>query len=567
MENRMAAELLVTPSRAADPNNSPYSGATWAFYVSGTTTPLAVYADAALTTSLGATVTADSGGKFPAIYFDSTKTYRGVCKNASGSVTLHDFDPINTGVLSSLGLATGASLIGFNEGSAGATDTDLESLLRAGWAFPEMFRQTGAVDDTSMLQALFASGRKLIAIPEGDYTLGASITLPPGTQILNSGGANFYAAANNLKMFTTTVLTAGTRWIGGWGQANGYTGVNMFDLRNFRAGGASIQAIGATGFNVAIYLRELCWDTTIRDVYLESSVDAIVLGEGCNAVTIDHPGINVFSSTGITVLPGTGPLPNVGNNIMGGFVQDGPVGVLDQGRSTSINGTYFENCDDADISLAGAIMPIVQRSYHSSPLGTVCVKARNTEGADLKNVTLHGDRDDGLFDFDNTNTYCRASIARTASLNTNTGVITGLKLDDSLTGTLIAGDTGFNESTLRPYVVTGPDSGSLIQRSYANGFDDIASGLGTAVNCLRSEGCGYQLVVGGETFTFTNLANGQTFTMFLKFLDQGGGYSAITVAGTTLDATAVADGMRKVVKVTKVSADADHIWIDESPWK
>ena len=59
----MAAELLLPTARASDANNTPYSGATWTFYASGTSTPQAVYADADLSTSLGATVTADSAAE------------------------------------------------------------------------------------------------------------------------------------------------------------------------------------------------------------------------------------------------------------------------------------------------------------------------------------------------------------------------------------------------------------------------------------------------------------------------------------------------------------------------
>lgn len=48
--------------RATDANGDPISGAKLKFYLSETTTPMTVYADAALTVSLGTTVTCDSGG-------------------------------------------------------------------------------------------------------------------------------------------------------------------------------------------------------------------------------------------------------------------------------------------------------------------------------------------------------------------------------------------------------------------------------------------------------------------------------------------------------------------------
>lgn len=48
--------------RATDANGDPIPGAKLKFYLSETTTPMTVYADAALTVSLGTTVTCDSGG-------------------------------------------------------------------------------------------------------------------------------------------------------------------------------------------------------------------------------------------------------------------------------------------------------------------------------------------------------------------------------------------------------------------------------------------------------------------------------------------------------------------------
>jgi hypothetical protein len=119
----MAAELLLPTARASDTNNSPYNGAKWFFYVSGTSTPQSVYADADLETSLGSTVTADGAGKFVPIYMDGTKSYRGVCKNASGSVTLHDIDPINNGLNASGNIA-------FAPPGADAVTRTLESKLR-----------------------------------------------------------------------------------------------------------------------------------------------------------------------------------------------------------------------------------------------------------------------------------------------------------------------------------------------------------------------------------------------------------------------------------------------------
>lgn len=89
-----AASLFTTPSRALNANGNTLPGAVWYFYQTGTSTPLAVYADASLSTSLGSSVEADSGGLFPSIYLDDTVAYRAVLKTAAG-VELEEHDPAN----------------------------------------------------------------------------------------------------------------------------------------------------------------------------------------------------------------------------------------------------------------------------------------------------------------------------------------------------------------------------------------------------------------------------------------------------------------------------------------
>jgi hypothetical protein len=129
--NVMAAEIFNELPRATNANGVPIDGAQWFFYASGTTTPQAVYSDATLTTSLGATVTADSGGQFVPIYFDAALSYRGILRTPSGS-TLRDIDPINTGVLADLASTAsgkGAALVGANDASAGEKYTTVQGFL------------------------------------------------------------------------------------------------------------------------------------------------------------------------------------------------------------------------------------------------------------------------------------------------------------------------------------------------------------------------------------------------------------------------------------------------------
>jgi hypothetical protein len=452
-----------------------------------------------------------------------------------------------------LATASGSGLVGFTPAATSAQHL-------AAYATPVDF---GGADDTARLRAMLSSGKKLIMIPEGDYLITSTITIPAETKIIACAGALFRAGTPNLTMFITGDSTFGTQWQGGKFFANGLGGVIFFDLTGFRHA-AEIAHTWMEGCSVGIYARSLCWDTAFRSNFMTSVVDGFVIGEGSNAVTIDHPGISGFTSTGITILPGTGPLPTVGHNILGGYVQGGPVGVLDKGRSTSIDGTYFEECTDADISWSGAIMPIIQRSYHSSTGGRVCLQGRGTAGGQANNIVLQGDRSVGLFDFDTSNTYCRAEISRTATDNLMIGTVDGIHIARRLGGAQEPGDIGW-DGTERVYVVQGTGPGNYIMRTVANGFDDVAVGAGLEINALRKEGMFYQLVTGGEAFTFTNLRDGQTVTLLIKA--GAASPAGVTVAGTALDMTGVAEGKRKVVHATLIGADSNTVWIDESPWK
>lgn len=82
-----------------DPQARPLSDAgailpeaTYTFYLTETTTPANVYADAALQSSLGSVVTADINGKFETFYLDASITYRVQLHDADGQL-INDVDP------------------------------------------------------------------------------------------------------------------------------------------------------------------------------------------------------------------------------------------------------------------------------------------------------------------------------------------------------------------------------------------------------------------------------------------------------------------------------------------
>lgn len=229
----MAAELLTDASRATDSNSNPYAGATWNFYTSGTLTPQNVFANADLSTSLGAVVTADAAGRFVPIYFNSALQYRGILKTAAGAtVSGMDIDPINPGIMAQLALPTGADEIGAKRPEASTfpwilrdwvgvrvealdwIDTDLRADIAA---------QSNGVDLAPYIQAAF-----------DEAPLGCDLHFGPG----------------DWRIFSTVTARRQMNLIGGGMRLQGYFGAdttsNLLDIRIEEAVLASTDTRGMT---------------------------------------------------------------------------------------------------------------------------------------------------------------------------------------------------------------------------------------------------------------------------------------------------------------------------------
>jgi len=109
-------EVMPPLARVTDANGDPVSGATLSFYLAGTTTPMTVYADASLSTALGATVTCDSAG-YPTsdgstktLIYVGTSDYKLIIKDGDG-VTLATHDNIRGALDTSLFSTSGGGAL------------------------------------------------------------------------------------------------------------------------------------------------------------------------------------------------------------------------------------------------------------------------------------------------------------------------------------------------------------------------------------------------------------------------------------------------------------------------
>lgn len=198
----MAASLFIPPSKALDANANPYAGAKWFFYATGTTTPQSVYTTFAMGTAHANPVVADSTGKFANIFFDPTLVYRGVLKDSTEAVTLHDIDPISSSTLAALAASGGSALVGFLQAGTGAVTEALQTWARRVGVYPEQFRAPADVDDTQSFVRMFAlSGHVRNYILTNDYVLSSTVSVPSGVTIDGMGIGKVTVSTANVTAF------------------------------------------------------------------------------------------------------------------------------------------------------------------------------------------------------------------------------------------------------------------------------------------------------------------------------------------------------------------------------
>jgi hypothetical protein len=100
---------MLPANRAFNSNGLGVPGAVAKLYTTGTLTPQNFYADGALSTSLGPTITANGAGRFPNAYGDDSTPYRLRVEDAHG-VELDDMDPFYFGTVLAVNLPNGATV-------------------------------------------------------------------------------------------------------------------------------------------------------------------------------------------------------------------------------------------------------------------------------------------------------------------------------------------------------------------------------------------------------------------------------------------------------------------------
>jgi hypothetical protein len=184
-------------------NGTFMSGCTAEFYLTGTTTPAAIYRDGALTTPFLNPVPADFTGTFPAIYLDPAVIYRVVISTLLG-VLVSDTDPY-----------VPASLAGVTAGVVGQALYPRSAAEVTANVMPVAFqyavmdpRRYGAVGDGATDDSAAMSSWSLVV----NATTNPTAVFPTGLTFLTAPIAAITAANFTLKANGCTILAKPGSW-------------------------------------------------------------------------------------------------------------------------------------------------------------------------------------------------------------------------------------------------------------------------------------------------------------------------------------------------------------------
>ncbi len=308
----MAAEIFPLLSRATDANGAIYAGAKLYFYATGGLVAQDVFTTSALNVAHSQPVVADSGGNFAAVYLNAALTYRVILKNASGSVTILDRDPWNSGIDGVLG-----SAILFEQPGANADESDLQAKGRQTLTVLDYIPKslhaairagTDPTNHTAYVQAMDTDGIDVFRFPAGGYNMDTAYVPTHDQHWFGDGwgattincGVNGYiieTAASNKRVIPHDIY-----FLGDTANANG----GCLKLYDPAGGGAyrckfkdfnreAVRTVQAVQFNLVECLVENCGRAVTGTVTITNASPGVVTFTG-HGLSVGAP--VVFTTTG-----------------------------------------------------------------------------------------------------------------------------------------------------------------------------------------------------------------------------------------------------------------------------
>lgn len=222
-----ARQMMLPANRAFNSNGLAIPGATAELYGSGGLVPANFYADAALSVSLGPTLTTNGAGRFPTAYQSDAIAFRLITKDADGA-ELDDIDPFYFGTTS---ITLNSSFVTPQQFGAVADGvTEDSAAFVAAIAY---LKSIGVNNDSNLYK-----GSAKLFIPAGLYNMGTT-TLDITHTLIIEGESSLLGNASRLKW---TGDCDGIRI-----QAANTSGASTVDGPHFGASYTKIKQLGLIG--------------------------------------------------------------------------------------------------------------------------------------------------------------------------------------------------------------------------------------------------------------------------------------------------------------------------------
>lgn len=192
----MAGAILPIWRWQIQQDGEPVAGAKLYTWLSGTSTPQAVYADSALGSARPIPVEADADGTFPIMYMGNFAYKMEVRTSAGVTIwgpqdNIYDFSQVQ------FSTPDGSSLIGFIQAGSDAVATTVQAQLRL-HVNPEQFGAVGngIADDSDAVQAAVNAGTDVELSQGKTYRIGTQVVVPSGVRIFGKGKIYGLASRN-----------------------------------------------------------------------------------------------------------------------------------------------------------------------------------------------------------------------------------------------------------------------------------------------------------------------------------------------------------------------------------
>jgi hypothetical protein len=291
----------------------------------------------------------------------------------------------------------------------------------------------GVTDDSAAINAAisFVSilGGGTLFVPDGAYLIANPIELMDYLELVFSRGAEFLQGADGINIIQSSTHAYFTAIRNPQINGNGFNGGVAFALNNFRLE-SGIYDASITDIENGLYLLGGCFGAAIDNfTAYNGCLNPIVIIENAATAVINNPNLdNVtgrWAGLGYGIHVQGAGIPNEGVIINGGYAQGYVRGIWDSGRGTRIQGTYFEQCTEADVYWGGAIQSSAFGTQHFAGVGAAAYKARSSDGCSVILPNMGSGGRTVLYDVDATNTNFTEFRAGSATFdNTPLGSMT-----------------------------------------------------------------------------------------------------------------------------------------------